>query len=159
MPTESNTEEYTLRISRRMIDQLGVKLYDKVAAVVSELVANSHDADATEVTVRLPLGRQLAGTVSANKDWVITVEDNGTGMTGTDVRGHYLRVGSDRRAKSRFGPASPRFGRMVMGRKGIGKLAPFGICKRIDVQTAASSNGQPPYTISHFSDELRHHRY
>ncbi|UZF13494.1 hypothetical protein [Ralstonia pseudosolanacearum] len=51
---------YHLRISRLTVDKLGVKLYDKASAVVAELIANGYDADAETVTVRLPLGIQLA---------------------------------------------------------------------------------------------------
>jgi len=35
------------------VDKLGVKLYDRVSAVIAELVANSYDADATKVTISL----------------------------------------------------------------------------------------------------------
>ena len=42
---------YELKISRLTVDKLGVKPYDKASAVVAELIANSYDADATEVDV------------------------------------------------------------------------------------------------------------
>ncbi len=51
---------YELKISRLTIDKLGVKLYDRVSAVVAELVANSYDADATQVAVELPLATLLS---------------------------------------------------------------------------------------------------
>src|SRR5215213_6306356 len=51
---------YTLRISPTTVDKLGVKLYDKVSAVVAELLANAYDADAEKVLVNLPLGTHLA---------------------------------------------------------------------------------------------------
>jgi len=35
-----------MTISRTTVDKLGIKMYDKAAAVVAELVANSYDADA-----------------------------------------------------------------------------------------------------------------
>ena len=54
--------EYTMRISRRTVDKLGVKLYDKVSAVIAELIANSYDADAREVCSTCPYG-----TVSRKK--------------------------------------------------------------------------------------------
>ena len=47
---------YSMRISRLTVDKLGVKLYDKVSAVIAELIANAYDADATNVTVRAPNG-------------------------------------------------------------------------------------------------------
>ncbi len=51
---------YELKISRLTVDKLGVKLYDKASAVVAELIANSYDADATEVEVDVPPGTELA---------------------------------------------------------------------------------------------------
>ena len=52
--------DYSMRISRLTVDKLGVKLYDKVSAVIAELIANAYDADATNVTVRAPMGQFLA---------------------------------------------------------------------------------------------------
>ena len=51
---------YVMTISRTTVDKLGIKLYDKASAVVSELIANAYDADAETVTVEIPLGRWLA---------------------------------------------------------------------------------------------------
>jgi hypothetical protein len=42
------------------VDKLGVRLYDRVSAVVAELVANAYDADAENVVVRVPLATLLA---------------------------------------------------------------------------------------------------
>jgi hypothetical protein len=76
---------YELVISRLTVDKLGVKLYDKASAVVAELIANAYDADAELVTVRLPLGCQLAkkSQTGPPKDlgFIIEVEDHGHGMT------------------------------------------------------------------------------
>ncbi|MGI8858697.1 MAG: hypothetical protein ACR2HO_00845 [Rubrobacteraceae bacterium] len=57
---EDNLRPYEIRISRLTIDKLGVKLYDKVSAAVAELAANGYDADAENVTIRLPLSTVLA---------------------------------------------------------------------------------------------------
>src|SRR5712692_3467523 len=119
---------YTMTISRTTIDKLGIKLYDKVAAVVAELIANAYDADATEVTVTLPLGQWLAsrsGGKTKDHGFNITVADNGHGIPPEDVNKFYLKVGLDRRSSSGRGALSPSK-RHVMGRKGVGKLAPFG---------------------------------
>lgn len=130
--------EYTLRISRLTIDKLGVKLYDKASAVVAELIANSHDADATDVQVKLPLGTELASKdpdtgKPVDKGFEIVVSDNGHGMVPDEARAFFLQVGRDRREHAEQGAKSRKKERPVMGRKGIGKLAPFGICRRIEV--------------------------
>lgn len=145
---------YHLRISRLTVDKLGVKLYDKASAVVAELIANGYDADAETVTVRLPLNLQLASQAGGKlKDlgYVIDVEDDGHGMTPEEAIGFYLRVGADRRTrKGEDGGRSRKKKRPVMGRKGIGKLAPFGICRRIEVWSAGGPKTKNGYAITHF---------
>ena len=128
--------DYSMRISRLTVDKLGVKLYDKVSAVIAELIANAYDADATNVTVQAPMGQFLAtragGSVS-DRGFDIQIVDNGFGMTPQQVQDFFLVVGAERRKDTNRGGPSPRFKRKVMGRKGVGKLAPFGICKTIEV--------------------------
>ncbi|HEU4683617.1 MAG TPA: hypothetical protein VFS39_03845, partial [Nitrospira sp.] len=53
-------KKYVMTISRLTVDKLGVKLYDRVSAVIAEVVANSYDADATEVIITAPMGETLA---------------------------------------------------------------------------------------------------
>lgn len=133
---------YSMRISRLTVDKLGVKLYDRVSAVIAELISNSYDADATKVTVRAPMGEYLAtrsGGMQSDKGLEIVVEDNGFGMSPNEVQEFFLVVGAERRNDSRRGSTSPRFKRKVMGRKGVGKLAPFGICKVIEVISSGGS--------------------
>lgn len=145
---------YQLRISRLTVDKLGVKLYDKASAVVAELIANGYDADAETVTVRLPLNLQLASQAGGKlKDlgYTIEVEDDGHGMTPDEAIDFYLRVGADRRTrKGEDGSRSRKKIRPVMGRKGIGKLAPFGICRRIEVWSAGGPKTKDGYSITHF---------
>ena len=93
-------EKYTMTISRLTVDKLGVKLYDRVSAVIAEIVANSYDADAPKVTIRAPMGEWLAtkskGKVS-DRGFVVEVQDSGCGMTVEDVNQFYLKVGKERR--------------------------------------------------------------
>ncbi len=151
-----DTDSYVLRISRKTIDKLGVKLYDRVALVISELVSNSYDADATKVTVNAPTGEFLATRREgkpADRGYEIRVSDNGLGMTPDQLSRYYLVVGADRRTDERTG-VSPG-GRSVMGRKGVGKLAPFGICRTIEIISAGTSadanppDPSKPYQVSH----------
>ncbi|HEX2972718.1 MAG TPA: ATP-binding protein [Tepidisphaeraceae bacterium] len=134
---------YKMTISRLTVDKLGVKLYDRVSAVIAELVANSYDADATKVEVTAPMGELLAtktGSVLKDKAYVIELNDNGVGMTPDEVNDFYLKVGAERRNDPRRGNESRVFRRKVMGRKGVGKLAPFGVCQKIEIIT---SGGEP----------------
>lgn len=153
--------KYTMRISRLTIDKLGIRLYDRVSAVLAELIANSYDADATKVEVSLPWGVTLAGTIHAaeHEPHRIMVRDNGHGMTAEEINAHYLMVGSDRRI--RIGSDLSRsLERPVMGRKGIGKLAAFGICRTIEVvsvggdDAARTERGWPVANIVMSLDQM-----
>ena len=149
-------KKYRLVISSTVIDKLGVKLYDKAADVVSELVANSYDADATGVKVTIPLGEFLAikrGKTVKSKGLEIVVEDNGHGLSDQQANDFYLKVGVDRRkdpSRGKDPTQSRELCRPVMGRKGIGKLAAFGICKTIEVWSASGEKGQKSYPVSNF---------
>ena len=144
--TDEGTEEekassggrgkYRMTISRLTVDKLGVKLYDRVSAVIAELVANGYDADAEEVTVEAPMDRFLASVskgVVKDCGYTITVHDKGHGMRPEVVNPFYLTVGGERRKDPKRGDKSAKLARRVMGRKGVGKLAPFGICEEIEV--------------------------
>src|SRR6266446_2749329 len=100
-PQTSTNRPYELRISRLTVDKLGVKLYDKASAVVAELIANSYDADAELVTVKIPLGTALAMKTKRGgirrTSYTIEVTDNGHGMTPDEAIDFYLKVGVDRR--------------------------------------------------------------
>ena len=83
--------------------------------------------------------------------YVIKVTDDGHGMTPEEARRFYLDVGRDRRRHPDQGGFSRKKQRPVMGRKGIGKLAPFGICRRIEVLSAGGDNADGQgYVVSHF---------
>ncbi len=141
--------KYVMTVSRLTIDNLGIKMYDRIPRVLAELISNSYDADATKAVVTLPLGQFLAQARTAGNDTgkVITVADNGIGMTPTEVNDYYLRVGTNRRTRPDEGVTER--GRRVMGRKGIGKLAPFGVCKEIEVITAGGEETPQGYLVSH----------
>lgn len=150
--SQPQAAKYTMTISRMTIDKLGIKLYDKVSAVLAELIANCYDADAEHVTVSGPLGKFLAakpGGELRDQGYEIVVEDDGHGMTEDEVNAHYLKVGIDRRTRPEGGNSREKQ-RPVMGRKGIGKLAPFGICREMEVVTAAGPKGASEFPVANF---------
>ncbi|MCZ0939275.1 MAG: ATP-binding protein [Caldilineaceae bacterium] len=119
----SGDPKYQMTVSLNVLRHLGLGLYSNVAAVLSEVVANSWDADAEHVwiSINAPEGR-------------VVIEDNGHGMTVEDANRKYLYVGYERRNDA---PLTPRFGRAVMGRKGIGKLSLFSIAQTVRVESVA----------------------
>ncbi|MEI2681532.1 ATP-binding protein [Erwinia aphidicola] len=111
-----------LRYSHNIIEHLGLKLYqNRPTNVLAELVSNAWDADADKVWI----------DIDANS---VAVYDNGTGMSRDTLVDHYLIIGKRKRTAENIDETSPK-GRKYMGRKGIGKLAPFGIAKKISVFT------------------------
>src|SRR5688572_3587466 len=97
---------------------------------IAELVSNAWDADAKVVDINLPLSEPWD---PSNASHFIEVSDDGNGMNWEMVRDAYLDVGRDRREVERS-DRSP-VGRLVQGRKGVGKLAGFGIADLVEVQT------------------------
>ncbi|UTT45419.1 BbrUII/HgiDII family restriction enzyme [Micrococcus luteus] len=116
--------KYRMTVGLDVIDSLGTNLYSNAAAVISELVANSYDADATKVSI------------TRNGDTSITVSDNGSGMSVDEINNRFLTVGYRKRASGNEGDTSPKWGRPFMGRKGIGKLSVFSIAGTVEVYSA-----------------------
>lgn len=114
-----------LRFDPLTVEHLGSNMYSQLPNAVAELVANAYDADATSIVVR------VSGT---GEDQQILVEDDGHGMSHFDVREKYLRIGRNRRNSDLEGLSESRL-RKVSGKKGLGKLALFGIGHRIVVTT------------------------
>ncbi|HOD83669.1 MAG: hypothetical protein BWX88_01616 [Planctomycetes bacterium ADurb.Bin126] len=124
-------KELVLTVAGNIVKHLGVQMYaGRPVPAIAELISNAWDADATEVEVSLPLDEAWEPD---NEKQIITVSDNGNGMTWDMVRDAYLNVGRDRR-KAEKTDKSPG-GRRLQGRKGVGKLAGFGIADTLEVQT------------------------
>lgn len=121
-------EQLTLRFHHDVIEHLGLRLYqNKPTKVICELVSNSWDADATRVAIE-------TAPTDADRPVQITVLDNGVGMDRAALQSSFLTIASPRRGRSNSVTTTPT-GRPLMGRKGLGKLAPFGISKRVNVVT------------------------
>ena len=112
---------YALTIDLNTLNHLGIGLYSNIPAVVSEVVANSWDADSSKVEI----------TIDTNKK-MITIQDDGWGMSKKDINNKYLKVGYNKR---NFESTITPKGRHVMGRKGIGKLSLFSISNTIEVHS------------------------
>ncbi len=110
-----------MRFEAHTIEHLGVKMYSHTPPAIAELIANAYDACAKEVNIRLYSGNQFK----------IEVEDDGDGMTFKEVNDFFLRIGRNRRKEKQ--PNS--CGRKPTGKKGLGKLALFGLGNKITIIT------------------------
>ena len=120
---DNNTQTLQMKFAPNTIEHLGVKMYSTLPPVVSELIANSYDADAEVVTISL----------KDSSDKEIVVSDNGHGMSFDEINESFLTIGRNRRVKNAT-DESPK-GRKVIGKKGLGKLSFFGIARRITITT------------------------
>lgn len=109
--------KYKMSLSLNVLNHLGINLYSNIPAVLSEIVANSWDADAENVKIDI-----------GNNEIIII--DDGCGMDLNDINKKFLFVGFQKRESSL---KSPKFDRKYMGRKGIGKLSMFSIANVVEV--------------------------
>jgi uncharacterized protein (TIGR02391 family) len=101
-------------------------MYATLPPALAELISNAYDADASEVVVEF---LEQNGSPKA-----ITVSDNGTGMSNVDIQTKFLVIGRNRRKTDGDIP-SAKFKRLPTGKKGLGKLALFGLAKSVKVDT------------------------
>ena len=114
-------------VDLNVINHLGVGLYSSTPAALTELVANSWDADAKEVRITIDPAKRS-----------IIIEDDGHGMDAQDINKKFLNVGYSRRRQSPNKNFSDSGTRKVMGRKGIGKLSMFALANLVKVTSQSS---------------------
>lgn len=122
---EQTSVDLELKFDLKTIEHLGIQMYKTLPPVLAELISNAYDADATRVNIEF--------FDNENGDKQIIVSDDGLGMSFDEINQSFLVVGKNRR-ESENGEYTPK-GRKVTGRKGLGKLAIFGIAEKIQIQT------------------------
>lgn len=129
----SPDKQLYLRFHGRILEHMGIQTYQSPVNSIAELVANAWDGDAETVEIELPA--QLSKTAE------IVLRDDGIGMTFEDCQDRYLNVGWNRRG-SDPNEVSSKKQRPILGRKGIGKFAGFGIAEVIRVDTISAETGE-----------------
>jgi hypothetical protein len=124
---------YRMKLDLNVLNHLGFNLYSNVAAVLSEAVANAWDADSPMVSITIDTTGGL-----------IEITDTGSGMTVVDANQRFLNVGYNKRRSE--GTQSPG-GRVLMGRKGIGKLSLFSVAGSVTV-TSMKDGGLHGFKLS-----------
>ena len=119
-------DKFELKFDPKTIEHLGVKMYSTLPPALAELISNSYDADAGNVKIEFYEQNGIPKT--------IIVTDDGIGMSFSDIQDKFLVIGRNRREKEGDKP-SRKFGRLPTGKKGLGKLALFGLAKQIIVDT------------------------
>lgn len=126
------TAKLRFRPRARIIRTIGDQLISGPEAAVIELVKNSYDADATSVTLKFfPPLQPGQGR--------ITVQDNGHGMTLSDIQDKWMEPATTSKVGSR---RSPGRGRVMMGYKGIGRFAAAKLGGRMALNSTTDRDGE-----------------
>lgn len=108
---KDTTENFPIRVRSHVLRLLGDQLVGHDRLAIFELVKNSYDADAENVSVTVDL-----------KARNIVVRDDGCGMTSDVIKKRWLDIGTD--SKRGFNRArSKKYCRVPLGEKGVGRLA------------------------------------
>ena len=132
----------------RLLELLGEQLIDNVRLAVFEMVKNSYDADANQVNVCL--------VQPDTHDGIISVHDDGCGMTLDTIQKVWLEPGADDRYEQKMaGIRSEKFNRLPLGEKGVGRFAAHKLGNKIRLWTRASGNSELNVEID-WSEQLKH---
>jgi len=113
----------------RLLPQLGDMLIKSEDVAFLELLKNSYDADATEVTV-------LMDQLDSKENSIIIIEDNGHGMDSETITDVWLELGSDYKvnlAKGLKTQTTEEKKRTPIGEKGIGRLGVHKLGNQIEL--------------------------
>lgn len=135
---------YQLKVSPRMLELLSKDLYSNIYFVLAELIANAYDADAENVYIFFD-------------ETEIRVEDDGKGMSSSDVQNQYLLIGGESRTCNENAKTQGKK-RLKMGRKGVGKLAALTISNGFQLVTVHDNSSVGifiPHRIENDNEQLR----
>ncbi|GHT79437.1 hypothetical protein FACS1894130_08140 [Spirochaetia bacterium] len=122
---DEQLQELEMKFDPRTIEHLGLRMYSTLPPALAELISNSYDADASQVIVKLiePKGGPKE----------IQVQDDGEGLSYDEINEKFLVIGRNRRIDG--DKPSAKYHRLPTGKKGLGKLALFGLAKIIIINT------------------------
>lgn len=109
-----------ISVDKRIVRILSESTYENFPRALKELVTNSYDADARNVTIDIDL-----------KNETVIVEDDGKGMDETDFS-FYIRIAGRKREKDEN---TTPLGRQIIGQFGVGFLSIFPFFKSYSIET------------------------
>ncbi|MFG1998616.1 ATP-binding protein [Spirillospora sp. NPDC048911] len=126
--------EFNFSVDTHLFSELGELLVGRDSTALVELIKNAYDADATKVTVE---GQDLLGGGG-----VLTITDDGVGMTPEVFNQAFLRIAGRYKAQGRR--TSPLFKRRYTGAKGVGRLSAHKLAERLQIYTIPYSAPERP---------------
>jgi hypothetical protein len=115
----------TITVDKRIVGILSVSTYKNFPRALKEIITNSYDADATQVTIDIDVD-----------DEKIVIEDNGKGMNSEDF-GFYLRIAGKDRKKNK---SETELGRKIIGQFGVGFLSVFPFFKNYRIESSKAGS-------------------
>ena len=120
----------------RLLLQLGDQLIKNESIALLELAKNSYDADATKVEIIMHHPDSIDGGY-------IEIEDDGFGMTANIVENVWLEPGSNyKREQFTKRQFTPRFHRLPIGEKGIGRFGAHKLGNLIEMTTKSADSNE-----------------
>lgn len=129
-----NGEKLIFKPRARLMLQLGEQLIRNEGIALLELIKNAYDADASKVTV-------IMKNLEDPENGIIIVEDDGCGMTEDIIKNVWMEPGSDYKEnlfKKKI--RTPKFRRLPLGEKGIGRFAAHKLGELITLITRAENH-------------------
>lgn len=119
------------RTRARVIKQLGEQLIKNESIALLELIKNAYDADASVCNVTM-------FSPDKKDKGIIRIYDDGEGMDYNTLCNVWLEIGTSNRVDLRnieTSKRSPKFKRLRLGEKGIGRLGAHRLGKQIEIIT------------------------
>jgi len=124
-------EKLIFKPRSRLLLQLGNQLIRNESIALLELIKNSYDADASVAKI-------IIKNVDNSEEGEIIIEDNGYGMTPKIIKNVWMEPGSDYKDQIiKQLKRTPKFGRLPLGEKGIGRFAVHKLGNIIELITKA----------------------
>lgn len=120
----------SFKFSPTILIRLGEELVPNPTDGLLELVKNSYDADASYCKIQI-----------TNEG--ISIQDDGDGMSATDLIEGWLLIGGSRKSSSQL----TRKNRTPVGNKGLGRLAALRLGDKVIVRSRPKSNPKVEYTM------------
>lgn len=134
--------DYHFKARARTVEMLGRQQIAGIPTAISEIFKNAHDAYADQV---------VADYLSSER--ILVIRDDGFGMTAQDFDRRWLTLGTDSKVPGGIGFPEPPPGkarRVMLGEKGIGRLAVAIIGPQVLILTRAQRRNEPQELVAAF---------
>jgi signal transduction histidine kinase len=123
-------ESVKFKVRARLLEQMGEQLIKSESIALMELIKNAYDADASYCKIEM-------NNVSSPDEGSIIITDDGSGMSYDILRNVWLDIGTNFKMDEERGEKkrSPKYHRVQMGEKGIGRFGVHRLGHEIEIIT------------------------